>query len=291
MTTFRFGDLGQLTAFRERHSFARLHGRRTGAVLDLDSCREGNKTREEILECEERVEFRRQVATWCCGCFVCGLLLAVIILAPLLPVATSTSAETFAYEGTQQIVRVAYGVKPAAMGGQATATTYESFFAVAFVACLILFAICICCLSFSWFWSPILQSTLGLCGFGLQECCACFGTRKGRRGVTGTAAAADEAGATEPAQAQTATPSRVRTTNAHARGGGGGGGGFSLPWALTCGYCCGMYQPVQRPPVRGPPPPRLRAEADDQDAEAGPFENGTETKALIVYQHLPLLRF
>lgn len=167
---------------------------------------------------------------------------------------------------------------------QATATTFESFFAFAFVACIILFAICICCLACSGFWSPILESTLGLCGFGLRECCACFGTGRGRRRGTGTTTAVAKVGAAEPAEVTT-TPGGARaTTAAYARRGGGGGGGVSIPWALTCGYCCGLYQPARRPPPRPPPKP------DDDTEEEEPPEAKVDITALIAYQHMPLLR-
>ena len=151
----------------------------------------------------------------------------------------------------------------------ASSNGFESFFAVAFLMVVVVFAICICCLVCSGFWAPILEGLLGLGRLSIGACCSCFpGRRQPRRrrqtavsksstsvakkeeedeekaAIVETQEAEEEEeseGEQQPEANQTTTPTRPTQRRPARRR------DSTWVYLATCGFCCGVFKPRARP--------------------------------------------
>ena len=150
----------------------------------------------------------------------------------------------------------------------ASSNGFESFFAVAFLMVVVVFAICICCLVCSGFWAPILEGLLGLGRLSIGACCSCFpGRRQPRRrrqtavsksstsvakkeeedeekaAIVETQEAEEEEeseGEQQPEANQTTTPTRPTQRRPARRR------DSTWVYLATCGFCCGVFKPRAR---------------------------------------------
>jgi len=150
----------------------------------------------------------------------------------------------------------------------ASSNGFESFFAVAFLMVVVVFAICICCLVCSGFWAPILEGLLGLGRLSIGACCSCFpGRRQPRRrrqtavsksstsvakkeeedeekaAIVETQEAEEEEeseGEQQPEANQTTTRPTQQRRRARRRD-------STWVYLATCGFCCGVFKPRARP--------------------------------------------
>ena len=176
--------------------------------------------------------------------------------------------------------------------------TIITFAVIGCLSFLILIGLCFCCVSCGGarLWDYVFTTSCLACTSGLRACCSCLtGCCGGRRRdpartVTTTIPRPSVVPPSPPPKTEQTKKKKDKEgrsssdASAPSRNGGGGPGLSWLPWALTCGFCCGFLEP-NRPPQHGRwhnKHSNNNKTARDQESEA----------ALIKYSaDLPLLGF